>query len=458
MKPLCALLLVLTCLPVESWATSREEAKALLENDRWEEVLAMATDYTDPVGRTILGQALFRAGRLEESGQVLEAVVEGSSDPPARALAQLGLLRYAEGRGSEGTALLLRAGEIAPDDPWVLYRAAGAQPSHEEAIAVMNRYLDLIGETDPDRAEAVRGTIRFYRSLGDRQLWVSAERPETVEIDLKRLPGGLSGTRAWVMKAQVGDRDKPVSLLLDSGSSGLYLDERIARKAGMERLSQETVFGGGGSGRHQSEKGIFSRFELGPLRYREALGATSTSRLDPGGRFRGLVGMQVFAGYVVTLDLRNGSVFLEPPGGEEPGTGWSAGAPYWMISGQMLVRVQDARGATGLFLLDTGATRTLLSRSFTAQVEGAVEREGGTTRGFGGVRPGSTTASGVRLEFQGMTSADASLSVADLSMRSRMAGVEISGFLGLDMLNGHRIRIDTARRKIYVQNGDGRNE
>jgi hypothetical protein len=124
-----------------------------------------------------------------------------------------------------------------------------------------------------------------------------------------------------------------------------------------------------------------------------------------------------------------------------------------MISGQLLVRAQDGDGNSGLFLLDTGATQTLLSRSFAEQVDGLVPRRGGETRGFGGMRQGSETVSGVRMEFQGMSSGPGNLSVADLSLRSRMAGVEISGFLGLDMLNGNRIRIDTARRKIYVESG-----
>ena len=38
----------------------------------------------------------------------------------------------------------------------------------------------------------------------------------------------------------------------------------------------------------------------------------------------------------------------------------------------------------------------------------------------------------------------------DLSLRSQVGGVEISGFLGLDLLGGKKIVIDTRRRTVAV--------
>jgi uncharacterized membrane protein YgcG len=89
--------------------------------------------------------------------------------------------------------------------------------------------------------------LRLYRALGERPVWVVKSRPDKVEIPLFRLrdrSGQLSG---FVIEMGAPSR-KPIRLLLDSGSGGLFLVHRIAERSGLSLLSEETVFGGGGGG------------------------------------------------------------------------------------------------------------------------------------------------------------------------------------------------------------------
>ena len=49
----------------------------------------------------------------------------------------------------------------------------------------------------------------------------------------------------------------------------------------------------------------------------------------------------------------------------------------------------------------------------------------------------------MRLRYQGRQNAEPVLNAGDLDQRSRLGGVEVSGFLGLDILDRTRIVIDT---------------
>ena len=81
---------------------------------------------------------------------------------------------------------------------------------------------------------------------------------------------GATPAEAFFVKVGLGDRARPVRLLLDTGSSGLFLVERVAKKRGFEPLTRETFFGGGGDQRHLSLRGMFSVFDLGGLRFSQA--------------------------------------------------------------------------------------------------------------------------------------------------------------------------------------------
>jgi len=57
---------------------------------------------------------------------------------------------------------------------------------------------------------------------------------------------------------------------------------------------------------------------------------------------------------------------------------------------------------------------------------------------------------GIKLAFQGTTTGSRPLTTVDLSMRSRLGGVEVSGYIGMDLLERSVIVIDTRSRRIRV--------
>jgi tetratricopeptide (TPR) repeat protein len=424
---------------------------ALLAGNHWRTALDESRHYAEarsrvPSVRAALGEALFRAGRLEEA-QPLAEELTSLPDAPARALVTLGRLREAQGRFAEAAELMQRAVDAAPDDRTVLYWAADATTTRAEAIARLERYLELSEGDDPDRIEAARGSVRLFRSLGERPIWIHEHRPERTQVPLTHVWDPATGrTIGYVIQARVGDKGKRVRLLLDTGSPGLLLVHRVARKRGFVPISEQTSFGGGGRRRHRTRRGFFDTFAIGELRFREALATSTRSEIDPAGRFQGVLGLSVFNGYRVILDLPNKLLRLEPGVEAAPG-----GVPYWVVGGQWLVRASASDGRRdGLFLFDTGATRTLLSAGFVEGLGGARLRRPVEVRGVGGAIQGVQIVDGIAIEFQGKSVGPSDLRAVDLSLQGKMGGVELSGFLGLDLLDGSRITVDTVHRVISL--------
>jgi len=434
---------------VDDVVATTARVHALLDDGRWRDALVEARaigkrNPKDPRARSLLGEALFRAGRFDEVKAVLEGI-DDLPDAPGRGLMTLGRLRDAQGRGEEAIRLMKRAVEVAPHDRDVLYHAAGATASRGEAVAFLERYLELSEGDDEETIEAAKGHVKLFRALDERPIWVSKNRPERLELPLKPLWVPETGqVVGYLVEVRLGEKGKPVWLLLDSGSPGLFVIERIARKRGFAPLAELTVYGGGGKGKHATRRGFFSSFAAGDLEFTDALASVAKQEIDPQGRFHGLVGLSAFGGYFVTLDLDGNRMILDREGGG------AEGSTYYSVGGQMLVRAEATGNRSGLFLFDTGSTSTLVADSLLENVENA--KIGGAVElpAYGGLRRGARTLDGIGVVFQGVGTGDRQLRAVDLSLRSQVGGVEISGFLGLDLFGGKTIEIDTRRRTVAV--------
>jgi len=443
------LLVAATATAADSVAVGESSVVALLAKDEWREALVVARDRharfpADPHARSALGEALYRAGLFEEGESIL-APLAAVESAPGRGLVTLGLLRDAQGRHGEAVELMRRAVEAAPTDRHVLYRAADAAASRTEAIERLERYLEFGDGDRAERIEAAEGTIRLFRALGERPVWVSEARPEHLEIPLRPVWDPYTGqTAAWVIRVRLGPKGKPVPLLLDSGSPGLFVIERAARKRGFEPLAETTVFGGGGDGRHATQRGFFPEVSIGGLTFRDALATVARQELDPTGRYLGLIGLSVFNGYHVTLDFKRKRLILDQK------TSAEQGSPYYSVGGQMLVRAEADAGRSGLFLFDTGATHTLVADAFVEGYAGARSAGPAEVSAFGGLRENVRVLEGFEVRFQHASTAGRPIRAVDLGLRSAVGGVEIAGFLGLDVLGGQRIEIDTVARRVRL--------
>ena len=426
---------------------------SLLASQQWRAALEEARQHherlpDDSRVRSLLGQALFRAGRLDEIGPLLEQDAS-RENAPARTLLVLGRLRLAEGREEEAIRLMERAVAAAPEEREVLYWAGGATNTRAEAVRRLEGYLALSEGDDPDRIESAKGSVDILRALGEQVVWEAVKTPERVELPLTRIWDTTTGrTQGFVVRVRVGAKGKRVPLLLDSGSPGFYVIERVARKCGFKPLAERTSFGGGGDRRHRITRGTFETVEMGGLRFRNALASTSRQELDATGRYHGLLGIAVFNGYRVTLDWKRGRLLLDPAETA------AQGDPYWTVEGQMLVRAELNGADSGLFLFDSGATHSAVNMELAASLEGAKLGPATVVHGFGGQVSGSRRLEGVEVKLQELSNGRAALNATDFSTRSRLSAVEVSGFLGLDLLGDSVTVIDTDSRRVTLRGGD----
>jgi hypothetical protein len=431
----------------EAHQAAEARVRALLRRDAWREALQLSRAQ----GEAALLEVLYRAGLLQELDARLDARLRslaagGTEALPARTAMTLGLLRLAQGRAEEGALALASALARAPADPDVVFAAAGAAPTRARSAELLVRFLALPPAgaiSDGERREAAEGSLRLQRALGERRTWIPLAQPERLEIPLRALSDGRGGIRGYVLDADLGGK-RPVPLLLDTGSGGLFLVARAVRRQAVP-LSDETVFAGGGKGRQATRRALLPRMALGQtIAWQDALVTVAEREIEPTGRYLGVLGLSVFDGYRVTLDLAAPRLVLER------GARLTGGEPYWVVEGQWLVRA--AAGTTeGLYLLDSGAAASAVSWVAAEAAGASLDTAGGgpVARGYSGALA-TRWARGVALRFAGRSTGGDALPAFDLAQRSRLGGVEVSGQIGLDLLAGRRLVLDTVGRRLEV--------
>ena len=123
----------------------------------------------------------------------------------------------------------------------------------------------------------------------------------------------------------------------------------------------------------------------------------------------------------------------------------------------MLVNAAAVTGPDGLFLFDTGAARSMIARSFVDRVQGAQIERAAAVRTYGGNVGGASSVRGVKLRFLDVLGRGSAMYTSDLTQRSRLGGVEVSGFLGMDLLDGTTIVVDTRARRVAVSSPPSKN-
>lgn len=409
-----------------------------------------------------------RAGLEWRCGQARRAHREAlralSLDPQAvAAWIVLGQVLESRFRFEAAREAYVRAVGVNPESAPAYFGLAGVAAERALRREYLSRYLELApSQGEPfERIRGARDNLALIDALADRPVWVLEHLDLPGEISLLPLSSRPGRLRGWVIRCRIGDQED-VPALLDSGASGLHLAPKTARKSGLDPLTGGLLFGGGGSGRHEIIRGLVDLLDLGPVSFRAALGVQAPASLQPQGLYRSIVGFDVFAaaGLRLRIEPRRERLILER--GDPPAS--SIEDPLeidpWPEEGQALLRVQgqwllevafSSRGPEhrGLFLLDTGASRTMIA-------EGAAEKLRAFRRGsqrraaaYGGKLPYLGSMPRLRVEAGAMNATLKGVPVIDLDARSRMTGIRVSGYLGLDVLARHGFELDLARGVFF---------
>jgi predicted aspartyl protease len=391
------------------------------------------------------GEVHFRRGEFAEADAEFKAALEWN---PRLALAWWGLGRVAECTSMNKTAEqdFRRAYELNPKDPrilgtWIL-RLSG-----QERIAALNRFEAML---TGDRSEIVelRQRAELAKAMNGRAAMALVSPYKTAEVPLEAFVSEATHLRTFGLEVMVNG--KPAHLVLDTGAAGILLSPPAAERVGMTRVADATVRGiGDNSKMTGGYRAIAERFQIGGVEYRDA--AISVGDQSFVGIEDGLIGSNVFSEFLITLDFARGKLRLDPLPGYHPGEEFAdrtvspemeSATRVFRFGHLLLVPTRVGNASNRLFVLDTGAAGTLISRELAAKVSNVNRDDKMGLRGLNG-RVGDVYQTGnLTLEFAGFEQKNMGMTALDTWQLSHRLGTEISGFLGLPVLDLFTLTID----------------
>jgi predicted aspartyl protease len=398
------------------------------------------------------GEVRFRRGEFAEADAEFKSAVEWN---PRDALAWFGLGRVAECASMNKTAVedFHRAYELNPNDPRIL-AAWISRLSGQERIDALNRYATAMraaganGGADPKELDALRQRDELAKALNGREVMALVSPYKTTEVPLQAFVSTATHMRTFGLEVLVNG--KPARLVLDTGASGIVLSRPAAERVGLVRVTDATVSGiGDNSKMSGGYRAIAERFRIGDVEYSDAVINVADQSFV--GIEDGLVGSNVLAEFLITLDFAAGKLRLEPLPGYHPGQEFpdrlvipqmESATRVFRFGHLLLVPVRVGSATNRLFVLDTGAASTLISYELAAAVS-KVNRDDKTgLRGLNGKVGDVYQTGNLVMEFAGFEQKNLGMTAFDTWELSHRLGTEISGFLGLPVLDLFTLTID----------------
>ena len=395
----------------------------------------------------LAGEVLFRRGDFAHA----EAEFKQSTKlDPNFARAWWGLARIAACTSMDKTAdqYFQRAHELAPRDPQ-LFLAWANRLKGAEHIDALETYASM---ADPNREQkeldGLRQHIRLDKSLRGRKITALASAYEKTEIPLLALVNS-NHTRSYGVEVDING--KKLKLVLDTGAGGIVIQRSAAERAGVERLTDVNLNGFGDNAKLRSGyAGLAARVGIGSVQFRDAL--INVSNQEFVDIEDGLIGTDVFSQFIVTMDFAARTLRLEPLPGYRPESeesldatpradmqGWTR---FFQFGHMLLIPTRVGESREALFVIDTGAARTLISYDMAAEVSKLDRNDKLGLRGINGQVADVYQTGNLYLQFAGFRQKSLGMTSFDMWPQSRGIGTEISGFLGLPVLSLFTITID----------------
>jgi len=421
-----------------------------------------------PIIRTARGEVYFREGKIAEAEREFVSAVNAN---PSLARPRLGLARIYRVLSFYGRAkgMIDSAHQLDAEDPDIDYFWSSTLPL-EEKIKVFEARLAETSDKTPEYREELTKYVDYLKVVeaGHPHSCQLANRFASTEIKLEPLLMDATHLRGYGLAVTVnGEKARP---MLDTGSSGLLINRRIAEKAGIKKIYASKVGGIGGKGSSDSYIGYADSIKIGNLEFRNCQVEVLEKRSVAGDD--GLIGADVFEGFLVDLDFPNRKLKLtelpqRPKEAAEPASLQAGGdnskkpdsadsgpqdryiAPemqsytrVYRFDHMLLVPTKVNDSVSKLFLIDTGSLTNNISPDAAREITKVRGDPDMSVEGLSGYVKKVYSADKVVLQFGHLRQRNEDLNSFDLSSVSRSAATEISGTLGFVMLHFLEVKID----------------
>jgi tetratricopeptide (TPR) repeat protein len=407
------------------------------------------------------GDVLFRQGKIESA----EAAYRRSLALDANlARGWFGLSRVARLSSNYRSAkhAILKAHDLDPADPDIYDAWASDLPRTERRRAI-EHLVDHPGHLDPERLNSLQSRLAWLMVLGNNTAWrlVSSVDSAKLRLDSVTTQGHpRDGTgrvaapprvAAVALKVQFNSK-KTLSLLLDTGSSGIVLHRNVADKAAIKKIYDIETHGIGDEKASNGYLGWAQAVKIGPIEFQNVPVTALEGNFAEG--TDGLIGIDVFEHFLITLDIAKHELELarlpDVPADhrDEDGTSDRYIAaemqdylPMLHNGPHVFIPTAVDLQTPGLFFLDTGAFDSQVDSSYVAKNK-LTPAPNLTVRGLSGRVTDVYYANQVRIQFGRFVQDNFRMIAISMAKLSEGEGIGLTGILGFPLLSQFRISID----------------
>ncbi len=430
---------------------------------------AIAIDPLSPRAHALLGSVVLATGDFRLSVEEFRTAIS-LNDDEAMAIAGLAMIDFYENRTASCVIGLRRAVAIDPNEPDYLFnlgQAAARSERYKEAADAYERFLITAPRTDEDRRARIRGLIDFLRYLGQQgSLYSLGGADRTV------IPFDAVDFRP-IIKVRING-GKELRFVLDTGSGMSVLSDETARKLGIHAVARGGLARAvGGGGRFEIVYGYLSSIEVGDLRV-ENVPIYIRHFFDEHNPVDGYLGIAALGRLLTAVDYgtrrltlvrQRGSdasdlgTAINRPGKNDTSTPVEArpgiDVPVRTTSSGFLsgeVSIEGFQKPLN-FILDTGATVTVLSEKLAALDEAKSFIQQGRMRVFGaaGIAEDVKMAVLPKIGVGTYTREKIDAAVLDLEPVNETSGFQQSGILGGNFLRYFRVVFDFQRGIVRLE-------
>lgn len=383
------------------------------------------------------GDVYYRRGLIPQAEDEYRTALK-LDDKCARAWLGQGKVDAVYTRHNKAKTAIAKAHELDPQDSDAFYEWAIRLP-YPENVAALERHLAEF-HNDPEEERHELEHKDFVKALAGRKTWIPARDVDRTEIKMEALTVGAHMVlRGYGLRVRLNDRAM-VTLLVDTGSSGITITRKLAEKIGARKLSEQAIEGVGKSGPAVGYKAWVDKVVIGDLEFHDCFIHATPREIA---EVDGIIGMDVFSQYLITLDLPARKLRLEPMTARsndgEPAQA-NAFTQAFTVGHFLLLSTEVGKKATGLFVIDSGSNANTISPEL-ARLMPEMRAFNSPMSGASGVVNSAFIADDATLRFAKVNRSDR-ISTLDLHSVSKDLGIEISGQIGFSAMENMKLTID----------------
>lgn len=405
--------------------------------------------------RVALGEIYFRRGQIPEADREWTNVVNSNSSN-GRAYLGLARVRNSLSLNEQSKAMIDKARAMDPIDPDIELEWSNSLPLADR-IARLENYLKSLESTHAlDRANG-QGYLDYMKRLANKAGNCQLVLPRnSAEFPMVRLLADSEHVRGFGIRVSVNDRK--ANLMLDTGANGILITRQLAEKARLTKMADSRIRAVGDRGESSAYVTIAGSVRIGDLEFRDCPIRVIENRSPVDGE--GLIGTDFFEQFLVNLDFPQQKLRLSALPKQRQDFDLRTDAAISVLQDRnvppemdsytrtyrfgsyLLVPTRVGNVRDKLFVLDTGGSQSQITPQAAREITRLRGVPDTTVTGIDGTVKNVYTAENMSLQFGNLPRQSHSLISFDLTPVSNGVGTEISGILGLDLLQSLDIKID----------------